>query len=153
MDLLDILRQPWHWSISGVGIVLVMFLLLYFGGKFGVSSNLRTMCTICGAGRHADFFQFDWRSQRWNLVFIGGAVIGGYIASTFLASPDPVAISEATSTYLNSVGIRVPKTLAEGAGYVPSELFGSQHAFDLKNIIILIGGGLLIGFGTRYAGG
>ena len=37
-----------------------------------------------------------------------------------------------------------------GQAYSPVELF---ETLTLKNIIILIIGGLLIGFGTRYAGG
>jgi uncharacterized membrane protein YedE/YeeE len=134
-------------------IVLVMYLLLWFGGQFGVSANLRIMCAIGGAGKKHSFFDFDWRSQIWNLVFIGGAVIGGYIASTFLASPEPVQISDATQAYLKTVGVSTPQTMAEGTGYVPNEIFGLENAFSLVNLIILIIGGLLIGFGTRWAGG
>lgn len=151
--MIEFISQPWHWAVSGAMIVFVMFLLLWFGGEFGVSSNLRTMCAIGGAGKKHDFFKFDWQSQIWNLVFIGGAVIGGFIASTFLASPDPVQISEATTAYLQTIGISTPQTMAEGTGYVPEEIFGIEHAFSPINLIILSIGGLLIGFGTRWAGG
>ena len=89
----------------------------------------------------------------WNLIFIGGAVIGGFIASTFLASPEPVQISEATTAYLKTVGIQTPQTLAEGTGYVPKEIFGIENMFSMVNLIILVIGGILIGFGTRWAGG
>jgi len=130
-----------------------MFLLLWFGGEFGVSSNLRAMCAIGGAGKKHEFFNYDWRSQIWNLVFIGGAVIGGFIASTYLGSSEPVQISEATQTYLSSVGIQTPQTLEEGTGYVPKEIFATENAFSVSNLIILIIGGILIGFGTRWAGG
>ena len=41
--------------------------LLLIGKRFGIGSNLRTLCTI-GAARLADYFAFDWKSQRWNLV-------------------------------------------------------------------------------------
>jgi uncharacterized membrane protein YedE/YeeE len=153
MSIIEFISQPWHWSVSGIGIVFVMFLLLVFGGEFGVSSNLRTLCSIGGAGSHCDFFKFDWKNQVWNLVFIGGAVIGGFIAVNYLGSPDPVAISEATQSYLSSVGINTPQTLEEGRAYVPNEIFGSENMFSLKSILLLIGGGFLVGFGTRYAGG
>ena len=153
MNIIDFISQPWHWSISGVMIVLVMYLLLWFGGEFGVSSNLRTMCAIGGAGKKHDFFNYDWKGQIWNLVFIGGAVIGGFIASSYLASPEPVQISESTQAYLKTVGIDTPQTIAEGTGYVPNEIFASQNAFSLGNIVILIIGGFFIGFGTRWAGG
>lgn len=151
--MLEFISQPWHWGVSGAMIVVVMFLLLWFGGEFGVSANLRTLCAIGGAGKKYKFFDFDWKSQTWNLVFIGGAVIGGYIASHYLQSPDPVAISESTQTYLQSVGVATPQTMSEGAGFVPGEIFDAANFFTLKSIIILVIGGLLVGFGTRYAGG
>jgi len=151
--MIEFISQPWHWAVSGAMIVFVMYVLLWFGGEFGVSSNLRTMCAIGGAGKKHSFFDFNWRDQIWNLVFIGGAVIGGFIASTFLASPEPVQISEATQAYLKTIGISTPQTMAEGTGYVPKEIFGVNNAFSFVNLTILIIGGLLIGFGTRWAGG
>ncbi len=153
MNLIDFLSQPGHWSISGLSIVAVMLVLLFFGGKFGVSSNLRTMCAIGGAGRHSSFFEFDWKSQIWNLVFIGGAVIGGYIGSTVLANPEPVQISTATQEYLQTIGIQTPQRIEDGSGYVPRELFASENLGSVKNLLLLIVGGFLVGFGTRYGGG
>jgi len=153
MGIIEFISQPWHWGVSGVMIVLVMYLLLWFGGEFGVSSNLRTLCTIAGAGKNNEFFNFDWRGQLWNLVFIGGAVIGGFIGSHFLASPAPVQISQKTQAHLSSIGISTPQSLAEGTGYVPVEIFGNANIMSLSSLIILIIGGILIGFGTRWAGG
>ncbi len=152
MSILEIISQPWHWSVSGVGIILVMYLLLWFGGEFGVSSNLRTICAIGGAGSHCDFFKFDWKKQIWNLVFIAGAIIGGFIAVTYLSNPDPIQISDSTVQYLASVGIEYPSN-AGLSSYVPSEIFGTENMFTPKNLFILAVGGFLIGFGTRYAGG
>lgn len=151
--ILEFISQPWHWAISGVMISLVMTTLLYFGGEFGVSSNLRTMCAIGGAGDKHEFFKFDWKNQIWNLVFIGGAVIGGFIATQFMASPEPVQISESTTAYLETIGIHTPQTMAEGTGYVPDELFGVEKFFSVSNLLFLIVGGFLVGFGTRWAGG
>lgn len=151
--MIEFISQPWHWAVSGAGIVFVMFLLLWFGGEFGVSGNLRTLCAIGGAGKRHEFFNYNWGGQIWNLVFIGGAIIGGYIASTFLASPEPVQISAATSSYLETIGISTPKTLAEGSGFVPKEIFAGQNIGSVANLVILIIGGLFIGFGTRWAGG
>jgi uncharacterized membrane protein YedE/YeeE len=153
MNVIEFISQPWHWSISGAGIVFVMFLLLWFGGQFGVSSNLRTLCAIGGAGKKYKFFDFDWKSQTWNLVFIAGAVIGGFIASTYLQSPDPVQISMDTQNYLQSVGIATPQDVSEGLGFVPPEIYGTAGIGSAKNLLYLIIGGFLIGFGTRYAGG
>ena len=100
--MIEILSQPWHWAFSGAMIVLVMFLLLWFGGRFGVSTNLETICSIGGAGSFSDYFKKDWKVNAWNLVFVAGAIIGGYIAINYLASPDPVAISEATQNKMVS---------------------------------------------------
>ena len=132
-------------------IVFDMFLLLWFGGEFGVSANLRTICAMGGAGKNCDFFEFNWKSQIWNLVFILGAIIGGYIAIYFLGSPQPVQIAASTQTYLQSVGIQAPQTLAEGNGFVPAEIF--SNPFSSINLLMLTVGGFLVGFGARYAGG
>lgn len=153
MTIIDFLSQPWHWAVSGAAIAATMLALLYAGKEFGVSSNLRTMCTIAGAGKVNDFFKFDWKTQQWNLLFVGGAVIGGFIASHFLASPEPVAIAESTQAYLATLGIQYPATAAEGTGYVPVEVFGVENLWQPRNLLMLLGGGFLIGFGTRYAGG
>ena len=150
-NILDFISQPWHWSISGLMIVLVMFLLMFSGGRFGVSSNLRTLCAMGGADKLSEYFRFDWNSQIWNLVFIGGAVIGGFIASQYLQSPEPVQVSEQTQTYLSTLGITAPTSISQGTGFVPAEIFN-----DLTkpiNLVLLIVGGFLVGFGTRYAGG
>ncbi len=152
-SLIEFISQPWHWAVSGVMIVFVMYLLLWFGGEFGVSSNLRTMCAIGGAGKKHDFFNFNWKDQLWNLAFVGGAIIGGYIAVTFLASPEPVQIAESTQAYLQSVGIATPQTLSEGTGYVPAELFNLEALLTIKGFLLLVVGGFLVGFGTRWAGG
>ena len=150
--MLSLLQGPWHWSVSGLLIAGVMFALLYAGKQFGVSSNLRTLCTLAGAGRFSDFFRFDWRAQRWNLLFVGGAVIGGFLATTLLANPEPVAISAATENYLTGLGIDAPSSGAQGGGFVPHELFGLGELSGASLALLLVGG-FLIGFGTRWAGG
>jgi len=153
MSIIEFISQPWHWSISGIAISFVMFVLLWFGGNFGASSNLRTLCAIGGAGSKHSLFDFDWRSQIWNLVFIFSAIIGGYIAITFLPSPEPVQISQATQDYLLSVGISTPHNIQQGFGFVPSEIYAMENFLTTKNLFLLLGGGFLVGFGTRYAGG
>lgn len=153
MKIVEFVSQPWHWSVSGAGIVFVMFLLLWFGGNFGASSNLRTLCSIGGAGKKVDFFNFDWKGQTWNLVFIASAIIGGYIATTALASPEPVDISLATQEHLSNLGIKTPQDISDGFGYVPSEIFSLDNFFSARNLLLLIVGGFFVGFGARYAGG
>ena len=144
------ISQPWPWYVSGPCIVVVMFLLLYFGGTFGMSSNLRTLCAIGGAGKKVPFFNFDWQSQKWNLAVVLGAMVGGNIGYFYLSVPTHI------TTNLN------PKTVSElesmgfsnvGKSLLPQELFSWDAVFSLKGILILITAGFLIGFGTRYGGG
>jgi uncharacterized membrane protein YedE/YeeE len=145
--MLELLRQPWPWYTSGAAIAFIMVLLLYFGKSFGVSSNLRTLCTIAGAGRSVKFFDFDWKTQRWNLLFIFGAVLGGVISSTILRSDQPLQLSDATIADLKTIGVTFEGHLN------PSQLFSLDATLSVKGILILLIGGVLVGFGARYAGG
>ena len=140
--------EPWPWYIAGPMIALIMFLLIMVDKSFGMSSNLRTMCTICGAGNKADFFKFDWKAQKWNLVVVLGAVIGGFIGSYFLSTNTAVAINPETILELKSLGFE-----SAGTAYLPTELFDTKALLSIKNVLLLSIGGVLVGFGARYAGG
>jgi len=72
---------------------------------------------------------------------------------TMLASPEPVQISSATATDLAELGINVPTENAEGRGFIPHDLLNFQTLATLKGFLLMVVGGFLIGFGTRYAGG
>ena len=146
--MLELIRQPWPWYVAGPIIALVMFSMLFFGKRFGISSNLRSMCTILGAGKNCDFFDFNWKDQAWNLVFAAGMMLGGLIASLFLSSGADLAISDATILELQSYGIANP-----GQDMVPPSIFSWESLLTLKGFLMLIIGGFLVGFGTRYAGG
>ncbi|MEE9361551.1 MAG: YeeE/YedE thiosulfate transporter family protein [Cellulophaga sp.] len=145
---MEYLLKPWPWFISGPLIALVMFFLLIFGKQFGMSSNLRTLCSIGGAGKIVDFFKFDWKSSLWNLVVVLGAIIGGYIAIHYLSNGNAIALNPETIAELDVLGIK-----NAGESLLPEELFGTNVLGSLKGISILILGGSLVGFGTRYAGG
>lgn len=145
---MNVLFQTWPWYVSGFLIAVVMLTLNYFGKVFGMSSNLRTLCTIAGADKWADFFRFDWKSQRWNLVVIAGAIIGGYVAVHFMSDPSNVSINPKTITLLQAMHIDAPN-----GKLLPDALFSNDAFTSPKAIAILIIGGILIGFGSRYAGG
>ncbi len=72
------IHAPWPWYVAGFLIALTKFILLFAGKQFGMSSNLRTMCCIGGAGKASEFFRFYWKKKRWNLMVVLGAVIGGF---------------------------------------------------------------------------
>lgn len=141
------MTQPWPWYASGLAISAIMLLLIFFGKSFGFSSNLRTICSMMGAGKRVKFFDFDWKAQRWNLLFLFGAVIGGFISKQWLGSGASLALSEATIADLKSLNIPFDGEM------VPLALFNWQYLFTFKGLLIFLGGGFLIGFGTRYAGG
>jgi len=147
---MDVIYGTWPWYVSGFLIGAVMLLLVYFGNTFGMSSNLRTMCTILGAGKTSDFFKFDWKTQRWNLAVVLGAMLGGFIAVTYLTSPDvpTVVLNPATVTELQQMNIDAPN-----GKLLPDALTGTDALQSPKVLGILLLGGLLVGFGTRYAGG
>ncbi|WP_417365771.1 YeeE/YedE family protein [Flavobacterium beibuense] len=145
---MDWILEPWPWYVAGPLITLTMALLLFLGKNFGMSSNLRTLCTMCGAGSTCDFFCFDWRSQKWNLLIMVGAVLGGFIAFNFLSVNQVPQLNGEVVTQLHTMGFE-----SAGKTYVPTELFGDGAFTSVKTIVILIIGGFLVGFGARYAGG
>lgn len=147
--MIEFLSQPWPWYVSGPLIGLMVPLLLLLTGKnFGISSSLKHVCAATIPGRAA-YFQYDWKKEGlWNLVFALGVLIGGFIAGTLLANPDPfIAISEATRADLAALGIE------DFRGLVPSDLFSWSSLLTPSSLIALILGGFLLGFGARYAGG
>lgn len=146
--LIQWMSQPWPWYVAGPLISLTMLLLLFAGKSFGVSDTLRTACAMGGGGRVSDYFDFDWKKQIWNLVFVLGAVIGGIIASTWLQQPEPIPLAPATVAKLQELGIQNP-----GANYLPEEIFSWKALLTLRGFLILVVGGFLTGFGARYAGG
>lgn len=145
---MELIFEPWPWYVGGPLIAAIMFLLIFGGKTFGMSSNLRTMCTMAGAGKKTEFFNFDWKAQRWNLLVVLGAVIGGFLAANFLSHDTAVDISPETVSILEDLGFA-----SAGDAYLPDRLFATEALTDPKALVILLFGGLLIGFGARYAGG
>jgi uncharacterized protein len=145
---MEFITQTWHWAISGFIIGMIMLTLNYFGKAFGMSSNLRSICSMTGVGKKVSFFDWDWKSQRWNLAVVFGAMLGGFVAVNFLSDASNVAINPNTIEQLSTMGIDAPD-----GKILPDALFGNEVFQSPKMIFILLIGGLLIGFGSRYAGG
>ena len=145
---MEIIFQTWSWYVSGLIIGVVMLSLIYFGKTFGMSSNLRSLCSIAGLGKKVSFFDFDWKAQRWNLVVVIGAMLGGFVAVHYMSAPLNVSINPLTIEKLAEMGIDAPN-----GKLMPQALFGLEILESPKTILILLVGGLLIGFGSRYAGG
>lgn len=153
MNLLELLRQPWPWYVAGPLIGLTVPALLLIGNKvFGISSNLRHLCTIFsttllpGSSR-VTLFDYDWRSERWNLVFALGIILGGFVGGVLFANPEPLQVAVSTKRDLAALGVPVDGALA------PTALFSWQNLLSWRGLVLMVGGGFLVGFGTRYAGG
>lgn len=147
MQLIEYLKKPWPWWVAGPLIGLTVPALLILGNKtFGVSSSLRHICAACIPSR-LPFFTYNWRKESWNLVFVTGIFLGGWLSFLFLSDPSPVQISPALASELGKYGIHQYRKL------MPEELFSWHSLFTLKGFLLMVPGGFLVGFGTRYAGG
>jgi uncharacterized membrane protein YedE/YeeE len=145
---MNVIFQTWPWYVSGFLIGMIMLCLIYFGKVFGMSSNLSTLCSMTGIGKKVSFFNFDWKAQRWNLLVVLGAMFGGFVAVHFMGDASNVDINPKTIAQLAQMGIDAPN-----GKLLPDALFGNAVFESPKMVFILIFGGILIGFGTRYAGG
>jgi hypothetical protein len=145
---MEVLFHTWHWAVAGFLIALIMLTLNYFGKVFGMSSNLRSLCTLAGGDKYAAFFKFDVKSQYWNLLVLAGAMLGGFVAVHYMSDPSNVTLNPQTIIQLQKMGIEAPN-----GKLLPDALFGNAVFTSPKMIAVLLIGGLLIGFGSRYAGG
>ncbi len=145
--MISFIKQPWPWYIAGAIIGMIVPALLLLGNKhFGISANLRHICAACFPS-NIKFFKYDWKRESWNLFFVGGILIGGFIAAQFLADPNPINVNEKLVAELNDYGIK------DYSSMLPAEIFSWEGLFTLRGLLLLVGGGFLVGFGTRYAGG
>ena len=145
--MLELLKQPWHWSVAGIAIGLTVPILLLLGNKkFGISSSLRHVCAMCFPADIA-FFKYDWRKEIWNLFFVVGIALGAIIASQYLQNPNDLVIADATKQRLISYGITDFNNL------MPRDIFAWNNLFTLQGLLFFVVGGFLVGFGSRYAGG
>jgi len=145
---MDLINQALPWYVSGPLIAITMLLLILVGKNFGMSSNLRTICTALGANKTCDFFCFDWKGQSWNLLIMFGAIIGGFIAFNYMSGGNTPEINQEVVNQLKILGFE-----SAGNSYLPVELFGEDVFSSVKGVFILLFGGILVGFGARYAGG
>ncbi|HYH55473.1 MAG TPA: YeeE/YedE thiosulfate transporter family protein [Anseongella sp.] len=113
----------WPWYIAGPLIGLTVPALLLLGNKLFGISS--SLKHICAACFPAGipFFKYDWKKEAWNLFFVAGIVAGAYLA-----------------------------TMPEGGNFLPPEI-SWQNMAHLQGWIFTLGGGFMVGFGTRYAGG
>ncbi|HNT79814.1 MAG TPA: YeeE/YedE thiosulfate transporter family protein [Bacteroidia bacterium] len=146
--MIEFIYEPWPWYVAGPLIGLVVPLLFIIGNKsFGISSSLRHICAAC-IPANIPFFNYEWKKERWNLFFISGILIGGVLSYFFLLDPNYAAvISPSLITQLKEDGLQ------NFSGLLPIEIFSFQSLTSFPGFIMIVVGGFLIGFGTRYGGG
>ncbi len=144
--MIEMLTSPWPWYVAGPLIGLTVPLVyLYAGRKWGMSSTFRDICAATVPTR-LEYFDYPWRSRGgWRLAMALGLIAGGFIASA--TGPADVALSAATQSDLLELG------LTDLTGIAPPEVFSWQALLSLPGIVMILGGGFLVGFGTRYADG
>ena len=81
------------------------------------------------------------------MFFVAGVIIGGFLAATYLADPNPVVVNPKLAEELSGYGI------TDYSSIVPLDIMNWEILFSLKGFLMLIVGGFMVGFGTRYAGG
>lgn len=145
--MLEFLKQPWPWYIAGPLIGLTVPALLILGNKsFGISSSLRHICASC-IPANIPFFKYDWKKEIWNLVFVLGIFLGGAIAINLLSNPNPIEVNPKLATELAGYGIINYDNL------IPQDIMNWPALLTVKGFLLMVVGGFLVGFGTRYAGG
>lgn len=143
----EFLSNPWPWYVAGPLIGLTVPALLLLGNKsFGISSSMRHVCAACLPAK-IPFFNYDWKKEIWNLVFVAGILVGGIIAVTWLNNPNDIVVADSLKAELAGYGIN------DYSALVPPDIINWSALFTLKGFIMIIVGGFFVGFGTRYAGG
>lgn len=122
--MLEWLLEPWPWYISGPLIGLTVPLLLLLTGKnLGISSSLRHIGAACMPNSKLPYLS---KNYNWRNHIRSLVFVGGVVIGGFIG------------TFLLST---------EPVALLP-EFYGSA-----VGVLVLFAGGILIGFGTRYAGG
>ena len=140
--------EPWPWYVTGPLIGMFVPAMMWLGSSFGISGNLESICSLAGAGRISDYFKFDLVPRVPSLLFVAGAILGGFIAGNYLTAADySIDLTQEAIRSISDLGI------TEFNGLQPTELFNWEFLLTWQGALLLCLGGFLIGFGTRYAGG
>jgi uncharacterized membrane protein YedE/YeeE len=147
MTLIELIKQPWPWYVAGPLIGLMVPTLLIFGNKtFGISSSLRHVCAACVPSK-IPFFSYDWKKEVWNLFFVFGIFLGGILTALFFKNDSSMILHPDLVNELADYGV------TDISGLIPSDLFSWQSLGTTRGFLLMVIGGFMVGFGTRYAGG
>ncbi len=147
MNIIEFITQPWPWYVAGPLIGLTVPTLLILGNKtFGISSSMRHVCAACIPAK-IPFFQYDWKKEIWNLVFVLGVFFGAVIATQLFSNPEEIIVSEKLVNDIKQYGI------TDYSQLVPADIINWESLITVRGFIMIVIGGFMVGFGTRYGGG
>jgi uncharacterized protein len=147
MTWIELIKQPWPWYVAGPLIGLMVPTLLIFGNKtFGISSSLRHVCAACVPSK-IPFFSYDWKKEVWNLFFVFGIFLGGILTALFFKNESSIILNQDLVNELAGYGV------TDISGLIPADLFSWQSLGTTRGFLLMVIGGFMVGFGTRYAGG
>jgi uncharacterized membrane protein YedE/YeeE len=137
----------WPWYVAGPLIGLYVPLMYLLVNKhFGISSTFRDICAACVAPE-APYFQYNWKDHTWRLFFVAGIVLGGLLAHPTMNNAAQTEISQHTLNTLSALGVK------DFSSMIPLDLFSWQSLLSVRGFLLIVVGGFLVGFGTRYADG
>jgi uncharacterized membrane protein YedE/YeeE len=127
MDLILTGSPPIHWALAGAGIGLITLTLLFVGNRrLGVSTGFENICALVV---HTPYFtrKSVTGSHSWRLPLLAGLLFGGVLSAILAGGWE--------TTW--------------GLGRFDAQIGWNNGG----KVLWMFGGGLLIGFGTRLAGG
>lgn len=143
-DIIAFLVKPWPWYVAGplVGSI-VPILLLSSNKHFGLSSLFKHFCTLTKLSKNP-FFNYSVKDFYWNFFFLLGIILGGFFA---------IRVIEVQQGYLseNAIQYFVAKQIPI-SGFFPNDIFCWDTLISVYGLLLIVGG-FLVGFGSRYADG
>lgn len=141
------LQAPWPWYFSGpLTGILVGLLYLLARRSFGISTVFRHSLAAVLRSRNP-YLAYNWKAESWNLLFALGIAAGGALAYHLAGAANTAALSAETAADLAELGIR------NYQGFLPDAWFSAAHIGDWRFWLLSFGGGILTGFGSRWAAG
>lgn len=123
------MKDPLAWYIAGPLIGLIVPLLLILRGKqFGISSSYRYLLSF--VVKKTPYFDYDRKTDAHQLIFAFGLILSGVIA-------------------MNTCGSCVYSPIIPESGWQET----ANNIYSLTNSLQFLFGGILVGFGSRYANG
>jgi uncharacterized membrane protein YedE/YeeE len=119
--------RPIHWALAGAAIAAITLCLIFLANRrLGISTGFEDVCSLVMQGPYFARASVR-RGRQWRLPFLAGLMIGGFLSASLGGGWQPIW----------ALGL-----FDSAIGWGPA-----------GKLAWMFVGGLLIGFGTRLAGG